>query len=333
MPGTYEKDQATGVNAYVVFKFESDWGVHPLTADWRYFNVVAGEGLDQNLVLYRSKVIRRDRMRNKDVRGTQLPGGPLPFELAPKGVSQFIYALLGTHTSTAGTGPYTHVLKGSTTTTLPMFTIVKSFTDVDNEFQHILFKGSRVSGMTLDLNVNDTAGGVFDILSREATEFTDDPDFGAPADMTSDPFTSVQVTVYEGSSLIPLGTAQSLNLSVQNGMDGQNLVLGSNFRANLKAGERDTRIRGTFLFNNTDLYNKAVNGTDTAVQIVASDGTYSHTIFLPNVDLLPNQSTPKIQRPGGLTIPLEGVASKDVGQGTDIVWTIVSPESTIIANS
>lgn len=330
----FEIPQATGAQARMLFCSEHLWGnvnSIPPGPFWKRLNTVAGEGLDENIQIYRSTVIRPDRMKNKSVRGSTRPGGPLPFELAPMGVNQLLYHTLGNLVSTTGTGPFTHVLKGHTgTTAFPQgFTVEKGFMDLGPAaFCGIL--GCRSNGMTINFNVDQTVLGSADVQGRQFyssdTSLVGGNDI---ADMTSDPYTSVDIAVYEGSSLMLLGTAKTLALSIANGMFLDNNRLGSRYRGNLKPGKRDTSFKGSFMFNNMDLYNKAVSGEDTAIQIVASNGVYSHVFLFPNVQFLPANSSPKITSDAPIVINLEAEAAPDDGLGTDIQVTITCPEADI----
>lgn len=329
MSGTYELDQAVGANARIIMAKESDWGVASATSNYKQLNVLPGETLDIGLATYRSNVVRQDHMRNKSVRGTQRPGGGLPLELGPRGVSQLLYSALGNKTSTTGAGPYVHVLKGLTASNkLPMFSLEKGFLDLATP-TYYQFLGCRVNAFSIDFNIDAIPLVNFDILCRQLVESTTTILSGSATDQTYDPFTSVQVTVYEGSSLTALGTCEQLTLTVANNLDGGSFALGSNYRKNLLLGQRMVGVSGVFKFTDTSLYDKAISGTDTKVQISVSDGTYGMDFLLPNVDLYPNGSTPKITREGALSIPLIGEAAKDGTEGTDIKVTITSPESTI----
>lgn len=330
--GYYERDQATGARTRIITAKEADWGVLNPSPNWKALNVVGGEGLDQNLAMYASNVIRSDRMRNKTVRGTQRPGGGIPFELAPTGQSQLFWHLLGgtVVTTALGGSLYRHVITGATS--LPQgFTAEKGFLDLGTP-QYIALMGCRVGGVSLQFNVDQMVSGNFDVLARQmkassATSLCSP--LVTPTDLAADPFTSVQATIYEGSSLVPLATASSLSLTINNSFRDTNFVLGSLYRANLKPGSRMTRGGGTFLFDDVTLYNKAIDGTDTAIQIVVSNGTHSFTFDIPNVDFLPNASTPKITDDGPLQITADWEAAKDAGIGSDVKLTIVSSEATI----
>ncbi len=333
MIGTYEVSQATGARSRIVTAAETDWGVVNASPNWKYLNVIAGEGLDENIAIYRSNVIRRDRMMNQSQRGSTRPGGALPFELAPMGVSQLMYHLLHRKTSTTGAGPYVHVLKGDDGTAgVPRgFTIEKGFLDLPTpEYAGIL--GARVASMSLAFNVDAMATGSFQILGRQwYSSTTSLVGASTPDDLTADPFTSVQcsMSVYESSSSVLLGTAKTLSLNIDNHYTGDNNVLGSRYLANLKPGTREITASGTFIFDSRYLYDKAVNGTATKLQMTVWNGTYGFDFLLPNFEFVPNNSSPKINRDGGLDIDLGGMAAKSTSDATDIIVTITSPEADI----
>lgn len=341
MPGTYEIAQATGALTQMMLAKESDWGVASPSQNYHRMNIVPGESLDINLAVYESRVIRGDRMANKSVRGTQRPGGVIPQELAPRGQAGLLYGLLGWHVTTAslGGGLYSHILRGANDISLlPSFTIEKGFLDPDlngGSPQYQAWLGSRVNGVTVDFNVDSQALCNFDILSRECTDFSPASIVqGTPTEHLIDPFTSVQITLYEGASsgsLDAIGSCSQLQLAVTNNMYANNFVLGSNYRANLKAGTRRVSFNGVFLFNDVRLYNKAIDGDDTIIQITLDDGTYSHDILLPNVDLYPNGISPKISTDGPLTLNMMGMSTKHATMETDIQWTIVNNQSSIVA--
>lgn len=322
--------QATGsLTRMIMAKEGVDWGVASAASNYKQLNVIPGESLDINLAVYESRVIRPDRMANKAVRGTQRPGGVIPQELSPLGQAQMFYALLGNLVSTTGSGPYTHILKGiANTSKLPSYSIEKGFLDLDTP-TYQAWLGSRFDAATIDFNIDAMVQCNFSVLSRAVTTpSTTSILAGSATDQTCDPFTGVQVTISEGTSLVALGTAQQLQLSINNNHYANNFGLGSNYRANMKAGTRRTSVTGTFMFNDYSLYTKALDGTDTKINIVVSDGTNSYTFLLPNVDLYPNGMTPKIVD-GPITVSLMGMAAKDSVEGTDIKLTIVNSESSI----
>lgn len=340
MIGTYEQPQASGSLTQILIANETDWGVKHASPAVKSLPIVPGETADLNLALYQSRVINPHRSRNRSVRGTQLPGGTIPFDLAHIGQAEFLYHLLGYRVSTTGANPYTHTLRkwGGATSRLagpwpPGFTLEKGFLDLQTQ-KFFQFYGCRINSMLLNFNVNAVAQGSVDFLARSMTPSpTDASIFAAdsPTDIgTADPFTSVQISVYEGSSLALLGTCESLSLQMTNNMSSA-LVLGSNYRANIKPGDFVVTGGGSFLFGDEVLYEKAINGTDSKIQITCSNGTYSIDFLMPDVELLPNGSVPKINTPGGLSIPISFEALYDSVTQTEITVTIINNQSSIIA--
>jgi hypothetical protein len=324
-----EVNQATGARSRIIYCKEAVWGTASVTAaDYREHLLVGGETLDDNIQTYRSAVIRSDRMRNRTVRGTRRPGGGLPFELSAKGISHFIWHALGDNTTT-GVGPYTHEIKGFTS--LPVgFTLEKGFLDLTVP-QYMALKGCRIAGMNINMGVDQIVSGSFDIMARESstsgvTLSAEGVAIEAPDAL---PFTSVQAVLSKDG--VAVSVCQSLSINLSNGLYGDTgFVIGSNYRANLKPGTREVTGNAVFLFDNMDFYNAAVAGTDMELEIVCTDASsHSVTILLPKVQLLPNNSSPKIANDGPLVIPANFEALKDDTEGTDIVITIVNDEASI----
>lgn len=110
-----ETVQAIGAEAQVLYGVEASWGTAPAAAS-RTLRLVAGETIDQNVQVYQSKQLRPDRMRNAPVRGSQDPGGNIPFELSPNGWNNFLYHLL-LPTAVTTTGPTGGLLNATTAPT------------------------------------------------------------------------------------------------------------------------------------------------------------------------------------------------------------------------
>jgi hypothetical protein len=333
--GYYERDQATGARTRIITAAEADWAVLNPSANWKALNVVGGESLNINIATYGSNVIRSDGAPVKPSRGTHAVGGGLPFELAPTGQAQLFRHLFGgtVVTTPLGGSPakYSHVLTASNTLA-PGFTAEKGFLEGLSAADYQAWFGCRVNGMNMALNVNQMVSGSFDILARHtvvggSTSLCSP--IVTPTDLTADSFTSVQATVYEGSSLVPLATANAWNFAFGRNLRAGNYVLGSNYVANLKPGRRSVSGSGTFLFDSRTLYNKAIDGTDTAIQIVVSNGVYSYTFDIPNVDFLPSNPAPTITSDGNIEISLGWTAAYAASIGAEIKCTIVSPEATI----
>lgn len=324
--------QAVGSRAQMIVANEATWGVVNPTPTFRAVRVVPGESLDINVQTYRSRQIRSDRMHNATVRGTQKPGGVVPGELSYTGWNFWLYHLLGGTPVTTGTGPYTHVIKGASS--LPVgFSLEKGFTDVAEYFA---FLGCRVNSGSFSFNIDRTVDMQFDIEAQQssAASGTSINTLGAPSIPTEDPYTSVNIAVYEGSGLTLLGIAQDLRLLVNNHLYGdRGFILGNNLRQNLKPGTREVTCSGTFMFENASLYNEAINGTATKLKIIASDptSTYSTEFFMPNFRFLPNGTMPKIHDDGPITVVAGGEAIPDSGTGTDIQVTIHTTEAEFIA--
>jgi hypothetical protein len=223
---------------------------------------------------------------------------------------------------------YTHVIKGGTT--LPVgFTMEKGFTDAG---VYIPFYGGRINKAIIKFTQDQIVTGTFDALYQQqgapsgSTIFTG----ATPVAPIDAPYVSAQCQVYEGTSLTLLGIATDLTLTVENQLYAKNgFIIGSNFRQNLKPGDRITTCDGKFMFQNATLYNEAVNGTNTKLRIVASNGIYTWQVDLPTFQFLPMKTTPTIHDEGPLEVTANGEANPDQGLGSDIQVTITTAEASI----
>lgn len=94
--------QAAGSRAIYQMANEASWGTVNPSPNWRRVRLLPNETIDQNLATYRSQQMRGDRGRTASVRGSQKPGGSLPFELSPNGWNNIFYHLLGGAVTTTG---------------------------------------------------------------------------------------------------------------------------------------------------------------------------------------------------------------------------------------
>ena len=437
-----EVQQAVGSRAFYQYALEASWGTLNPSANWRKCRLKTGESVDQNLAIYRSEELRGDRMKNPSVRGSQNPGGAIPWELSSQGWNPWLWNLLGgsvtttgpvagvpspgtptaavagtggtlpagttyqyevtaisaagetlpstasaaatttgttstiTITWTASTGAigyriygrttgsflfmasvgphtltwtdlglitpvgaapvsdtsgsiYTHVFAGATDVPVG-FTLEKGFTDIG---AYIPYYGCRVNKMSLDFNIDAIAAGSFDILARQEGDVAQASlNTGAfPTTPMVNPFTSAQIQVYEGSSLALLGTTRKLKLEIDNDFQGKRgFVLGSTLRQNLRPGDRTTTVDGDWMFQNAELYEAAIRGDDVAFRILATDGIFSFQVDIPSFQFIPNGSTPKAKDTNQIEISLKGEGDPNSALGSDVQFTIKTPEASIV---
>lgn len=235
-------------------------------------------------------------------------------------------------------GYYKHVLVGSVA--LPTgFSIEEQHLDLaSSDKPYFGFLGGRVNSFSGDVTIDQTLGGTFQLMFREAldpssTSLNTGP---TPEPDTDDPYTAVQVSLLEGSTRRDLGTMRQFSFAISNNFNAdKGFAIGDNRRKNLKAGDRTTNGSATVMFNNSDLIAKAKAGTNTTLKLLAVSGQSSMEFLWPNVRLLPtNGIWPVITDSGQLEISLLFEAAEDttIGSptnGTEIQLTIVTPEPDI----
>src|SRR5579862_3324402 len=94
--------QGAGSRAIFQTAIESSWGTVNGSPNWRRMRLLPNEAMDVNLATYKSAQMRGDRGRTASVRGSQKPGGTIPFELSPNGWNNWFYQLLGGAVTTTG---------------------------------------------------------------------------------------------------------------------------------------------------------------------------------------------------------------------------------------
>jgi hypothetical protein len=225
-------------------------------------------------------------------------------------------------------GKHRHVIKGYTS--LPTgFTIEKGFKDLATP-KYFAMKGCRVNRFSLNGAIDAIVTGTVDIMAREMG--ISDTSVAGVSEVAAAPvsssFTSIQAGIYKDG--VQISVCQSLSLNIDNGMQEGSFVLGSNYRQNLKPGSRSVDGEATFLFQGTEFYEAAVKGDNLSLAIrMADDWDNSVEFLMPKIQLLPNNSSPKIASDGPLTIPANFQAVPDDDLGSDIQATIVSDETAI----
>jgi hypothetical protein len=322
---TYEIEQAVGSRARWYYQAESDWGVASGLTTYKQLPLVVGESLVQNIAEYESNIVRPSRSSVASQRGTHSPGGDMLFELANVGCTELWYNCLGGTPSGSGTGTNLITMKGSDA--LPEgFRLERYFSDIPLAHQ---FTGCKVNRITLNSTVNAVASGSANIMARTmAVSSTSMTSGGSVTDLIpSTPYTCQSMTISEGSTLAALGNCQSCTLTIDNRINGDNFVLGSAYRANLKPGKRMVEINAVLLFADDVLLAKARNGTSTKLLMIFSDGTYQFQVLIPNLQWYESGGTPTVSTDQGLTANLRGRGFYDASNDSDIVVTSYSTQT------
>lgn len=225
---------------------------------------------------------------------------------------------------TAGAALYQHVFKVGDT--VPSMTIEKGFTDIGKYFRYV---GSKVNKFSVTGQVgNNEQTYTMDMMAANEIEQT--------APMTASPtileilrFNNIDATVKEGGNT--LATCRKMQLDVDNGLDGDTYCLnGGATRPSINEGIAKVSGSVEVLFTDTALLDKAINGTETSLEMVFSKGPYSLSFKIPEVLL--ERATPTVDGPKGVmaTLSYNGYYANN-SDNSAIVVTLINDVSSYAA--
>lgn len=322
------KAQAAGCRAQLIYCEETTWGTTPASPVCRVLPFDS-EGLATDVDTFSSaRVKAADRVITDIKRGNKKIGGPIGFELDPSFHRLFKHALGSA--STTGSVPYTHVIKGGSA--LPTgLSIEKGFTDIS---KYLVYRGLRVDALSLKFPQDGYVTGTFNFLGRyEGGGTGSGSGLGSgtsistsPTNESGNPLTSYDAVVQEGGSTI--GIVTDAELGIKNNLQTDGFVLGNDSRVSAVEGLREVTGKLTILFEDLTYYNKFVNGTESSLKFIMTQGNYSIEILIPRI-VYAGSSFMAVERPESLHVTLPFKAKKDAAEGTDIKVTFINGIATI----
>lgn len=295
--------QATGSYTKIIYDNETTFSYVRASVDAHVLPFVS-ESLRMTRNLVESASIRGNRNPRSPVQGNREVGGDITVELDPY-MGKLLYNALGTFT-TAGSSPYSHTFTVSELP--PGLTIEKQFLNLDTP-EYFVFQGCRVNSMRMSFKPEGFIETVFNFMGATNTESVSSLD-STPTDYTAsavgDAFTGFDATIKENS--VALGTVTELELTVENNLDGSLYVIdGTGKRYNIPSGL--VRASGTLraLFTDMTLYNRAVNNTETSLEITLKKGTgdgsaNNEQIKITLDEVLLTPQAPVINGPQGILV-------------------------------
>lgn len=329
--------RAAGSNVVVKMCQEATWGVNPITP-----SVVHGIGF-KSITLkaakgtFESEMVNANRCTIGIGDGNRTVDGNLVSDLIPEGLEVLFMHLLGNPTVvTTGSGPYTHVMKGSPGN-FQGLTIEKGYTDID---QYFIYTGIRIDSMSINLVQEGLHEITFGLIGKtEADPEATTQITGTPVSYTKNGFSGYQCvisttmqsngTVVDGA-YVDIGFPVSGSLNIKNNVETDGFVIGSEFRASAQLGKRACSGEFSVFFEDAKLYELFTSGTEVGVKFTFDNKQGQKIIFeFPACKLGGN--TPEVQNFQGLNLPLTFTAKYDVGEATDVKLTIVNSIASIEA--
>ncbi len=289
--------QARGMKGTLNLMFESTFGTTPTTGTVHRlpFNKNALTS-KQNLI--ESNTITGTRNPVPPALGQIDVAGSIEVPLDVRNIGVWLALLYGAPVTTdvaKGTS-YKHVF--TIPDTMPSASIEKGFSDLNT---YAMSTGCKISKFSVDAQVgNNEITAKLDIMG--ASEVINNTSIGASITPFSIlRFNNFNAAVMEGGTA--LGIARKVSLDLDNGLDGDTYCLnGSGARGDILEGIVKPTGSIEVLFENTDLLNKAIKGTETSLQLTFTTGAFSLAFLLPQVLL--ERTTPAIDGPKGVALTM-----------------------------
>jgi len=321
--------RATGAKSAIVATQEASWGVlNPSPASVigfyvRSFNLGGSKNTFQSETINQHRAIVGLADGNKAVQGNMVT------DLLPEGLEILLRHLLGKGTvATTGSGPYTHVLKGSPET-LEGLSFQKSFTNID---KHFLYTGSHINSMAIDIVQEGFHGVTWDFIGKgESIHATEQIAISSGVFPTKNGYNGYQASIQidTGSGYSALGRVVSGSLNIANNVETDGYVLGSDERASCEYGTRECSGGFSMFFEDTVLYELYATGTECALKYIFANALTgdSITFAFPKVKLA--GTSPEIAAATGVNLDFTFQARIDPGTSTDVEVTIVNSLASI----
>lgn len=309
--------QAKGMKSITNLAFETTYGQTPTGGTW-YRQPINKNALTgkQNLITTNTITGRRDTVEPGI--GQMDASGQLELPLDVRNVGNILKGIFGAPTTSAGTkeGTYKHVFKVGDE--IPSLTVEKGFPDIGLFFQYTGTKLNKFS-LTAQVGNNETTYTV-DTMASNETEAKNTA-AASPTSLKLMRFNNVNAAVKEGGKA--LATCRKMQVDINNNLDGDTYCLnGSSIRPSINEGLAEVTGSIETLFEDDTQLQKAMNSTETSLELAFTRDDFSLTFSIPEVIL--ERATPGISGPKGITQSLNyrGYYADDAGNSIITVTLI-----------
>lgn len=214
--------------------------------------------------------------------------GTIPLDV--RNIGYWLKLLMG-NPNTTGSGTYTHTFNPATM--LPSASFEIGFSDISS---YHVFTGCKVNSMAFSFQKSTELTADVEILGKSETAPSGSSIAVSPTSLVFDRFNAKGVSLQKGG--IAITTIRKLDFSIRNELATDIFCIdGTGFRNSLP--ETNFIVDGSFevLFENQDIYNEAINGTETSLQVTCTNGTNSlvfniYEIKFPRRSLSSSASAP-----------------------------------------
>lgn len=309
--------QARGSNAQVVICYESAFGVTPATPTGIRLPFNSSEiQSKQNLI--ESNTITGSRNPTQPGRGNVSVSGSMVIPVDKIGIGYILKALLGTP-NTTGTTTYTHVYKPKST--VPSLVIEQGFTDI-NAYE--VFNGCKINQLSLSAGGDGELTASVDIVGSKETDGSSSF-VTTPTTFSVEKFGNFQAAIKEGGATI--ANVTQMELQIANNLDTNQYVIGGGgVLGDIPEGMFQVSGSITAFFENLTLLNKAVNNTESSLELKFTSGSHSLAFSIP--ELLYERNSPGVSGPAGITINMPfWVYYNDSTEVAALVATLINSQA------
>jgi len=310
--------RAKGAKSQLLMVFESTYNQTPGTPAAVKMPIISSTiKSTQNLI--DSAIITGRRDPVLPARGNIDVAGSVEVPVDEIGIGHWLKLALGVPTTTGAADPYTHVFKVGDS--MPSAAFEQGFTDIS---VYELFNGIRMSKFSISFGGDGELTAKIDLLGAKETIGATSMD-ATPDTISIAKLGNFQATLKEGG--VSIATVLSCDLNIDFGLDGDTYCLGGGgFRTSIEAGLVQISGNVKAFFENTTLLNKAINGTESSLELTLTNGTHSLAFKLP--ELIYERNSPGIDGPKGVNIDMPFKAFyNDNADNSAIVVTLVNSQA------
>lgn len=313
-------DQATGALSKLVMGFETTFGT---LADDGFIMPIVKSTLKATRNKTSSPVLRGDYNAVKPTGGNYTVAGQITVPMDSVAIWYWLKAAFNSLTTT-GAGPYVHAFKMTGITKRGSITIEHQFLDLDTP-KFFQYTGCKISGMSGSVGGEGELLLNLDIVGSGRTIAAASFD-AAATDVTWSPLDNSQASIKEGGSAFADSDDWNFNISF-NPDTSKYLIGGGGKLGAIPDGIMKVTGKNNFLFKDTVLLEKAINGTETSLEITATKAADSKVVWLfPEAQY--SETDPGIEGPQGIAIGLDWLAYYDnATEESSVVATITNGEA------
>jgi hypothetical protein len=205
-------------------------------------------------------------------------------------------------------------------TTPKFFSIEDAALDIT---QFRLFTGMGVNSLAVSIRPNQMVTGTFSMVGKDMTISGTSVDDSKTASSGNAPFDSYSGTMEIGNSvgtLASVAVVTGIDFTITNGLAAR-FVVGSDSTTDLEFGNAVVEGTITAFFENSSLYNRFLNETESAIEVSVDDptGSSAYTFLFPRVKF--NAADVPVEGPTSRIITIPFVALYDSTELSNITLT------------